>query len=71
MTEVALLNPPVEAAVCRKMIGAVKDEQEKINKALTGSILPQDKYHQTIGVSLALARLVDLLERMYDREFNT
>lgn len=64
-----LINPPVEAAACRKMIARAKAELNSSEHTLTSHLLNRDEYCQRFGEAQALRRLVKSLEDIYRKEF--
>jgi len=64
-----LLNPPVEASVCRSMIDHAKSELNRSEQTLTGRMLNRDEYCQHFGEAQALRKLIKGLEDIYRRNF--
>jgi len=66
---VALLNPAVESDVCRRMIDVTRSQLEKLEQALTGSVLDRDQYLLKIGALSEVQRVLERQEELYKREF--
>jgi len=66
---VALLNPAVESDVCRRMIDVTRSQLEKLEQALTGSVLDRDQYLLKIGALSEVRRVLERQEELYKREF--
>jgi len=66
---VALLNPAVESDVCRRMMDVTRSQLEKLEQALTGSVLDRDQYLLKIGALSEVRRVLDRQEELYKREF--
>ena len=64
-----LLNPPVEANVCRQMIKAIEADLALVEKELTTVVMDRERYLQKMGrIDQARKSLGDL-KRIYQREF--
>ena len=57
--EVALLNPPQDAALARKLLGILKDKQEVLTRDITATRLDREDY---IAKQAALAMLKELIK---------
>lgn len=67
---VALLNPTVEASVCRKMIEQVQRQLHQVEHQLTHTPLDMTAYHAAFGRAAALRGAVAELTAIYDQNFN-
>lgn len=56
-----LLNPPRDATVSSQLIRMVKGELDDLDTMLTSGPLPDNKYRETIGARMRVARLLDNL----------
>lgn len=66
----ALLNPPIEAAVCRRMIDAIAAQKHNIDTILVSRVLDRETYLQTVSKRIALDQAITELTGIYNREFN-
>jgi hypothetical protein len=64
-----ILNPPQEAAVCRKMIDAVAGQLQAVNHELATVVLDRERYLQKMGRAECLRETLAELRRIYAREF--
>jgi hypothetical protein len=69
MSEVALLNPQVEAAAAKAMINVAATRLGNLQQALTASVLDRETYLQKIGAATELDRLLADMQREYARHF--
>lgn len=69
MNEVKLLNPAIEASVCQKLIGHVKDAIEVSEKKVTHGVLDREEYLQCMGSLFALRAVLKKMETEYRRNF--
>ena len=67
---VALLNPPLEAAVCREMIAHARSRMAVTENRLLGTVLERDLYLKTIAAHMELRALIEDLEQVYRTHFN-
>lgn len=65
-----VLNPPVEAVVCRRMIAALTTRRENLDMVLKTRVLEREDYLQTISKRIALDEAIKELTAIYDKEFN-
>lgn len=65
-----LLNPAVEASVCRKMIEQVQRQLEQAERQLTHTPLDMNAYHATFGRAAGLRAIVTDLTAIYEQNFN-
>ena len=70
MSDVALLNPTVEATACRTMIDAVRSMLDTDKLVLTTSPLDRETYLVKIGGVMQIEKALSVMEREYDRHFN-
>jgi hypothetical protein len=66
----ALLNPPVEAAICRKMIALVSQRANLLERELGTTLLDRETYLQKLGAARELRAMDRTLTLTYNREFN-
>jgi hypothetical protein len=71
MQRTPLLNPPLEAAVCQKMIAVVQDDLRAVENDILTVVLDREKYLQKMGRRQALCQALAALEDVYKREFDT
>lgn len=67
---VALLNPTVEASVCRKMIDQVLQQLHKVEHQLTHTPMEMNAYHAAFGRAAGLRAILSDLHAIYDQNFN-
>lgn len=65
-----VLNPPVEAAVCRRMIATITARRESLDAALKTRVLERENYLQTISMRIALDEAIKEITSIYEKEFN-
>jgi hypothetical protein len=66
---VALLNPPVEAAVCQSMMTEVDRQLKLIEKDLAEVLMDRELYLQKLGAAQQLRTLSVTLNTLYERSF--
>jgi hypothetical protein len=66
---VALLNPQVESAVCQRMIEAVTERKDRLDRDLTANVLDRENYLLKIGAARELEQLLVAMNQLYEREF--
>lgn len=64
-----LLNPTVEASVCRKMIDEAEAQLRSLEGELVIVTLPHEVYLEKIGAAKALRATISALQSIHDREF--
>jgi hypothetical protein len=67
---VAILNPAVEASVCRRMIEQVQRHLQQAEHQLTHTPLDMNAYHATFGRAAGLRAIVTDLTAIYEENFN-
>jgi hypothetical protein len=67
---VAMLNPSVEASVCRKMIDHVQAQLHQVEQQLTHTPLDMNAYHAAFGRAAGLRVALKDLTIIYDQNFN-
>lgn len=65
-----LLNPPLEAAVCRKMLDRVSQELRANEGALVSNVMERERYLVFMGRIEALRTIQKQLQDIYAREFD-
>jgi hypothetical protein len=65
-----LLNPAVEASVCREMIQKISQQLEQVERQLTHTPLDMNAYHTTFGRAAALRAALADLTTIYNQNFN-
>ncbi len=66
---VALLNEPLEASVCLKMIHAVDEQATILNGSLVTTVLDREQYLLKIGATKELEVVKARLQQIYDSNF--
>ena len=65
-----LLNPTVEADVCKKMIEKVSEMQAQLHAELTGGVLDHETYLMKIGAARSLNTALLTMNAEYGKHFN-
>ena len=69
MSEVQLLNAPVEAAVCNQMMEAVASRLLSLEHHLGTYVLDREIYLQKMGAANELRSVHNDLQTVYERNF--
>lgn len=70
MTEVALLNPRLEASVCREMIELLSKRLARHEHALCNTPLEREPYLRAYSAAEALREARNEMQVLYNMRFN-
>jgi GTP1/Obg family GTP-binding protein len=71
MARGGLLNPPVEAAACRKMIDHVAEKLRTYERELASVVLDRERYLLLMGNIQSTRTHLQEMRQIYAREFET
>jgi hypothetical protein len=71
MTEVALLNPQLEAELAKRLINMAHDALKRCDATLCSTQLTQDLYLKEFGARTALNTIYLKMKTEYERTLNT